>query len=343
VNPSKPHARSRGYVIALAATIAWSSSGIFIAYLTEGFGVPPLAVAVWRNLIITAVLFAGLRALAAKHLRLSRSDLPALLLFAVALAVLNATYPPSVAYNGAAVATVLIYSAPLFSAVAGRILLRESLGPLNVGAVVVGIGGCVLVSGAHDPAQWTGNPVGIALGLGTGLSFAAYGLLGRWVARRGIPTWTAMAYGFLVSTCLMLALLRGGAFGWLERSPLTGADGWRRAVLGWGALLGLALGPTLGGHGLYNASLVYLPASTATLIVTLEPPLTALLAYLLLGERMGLAQLLGSGLVLAGVVAVSMEQNVSRGALQRRARTVGGRSMTVSSHRPSAGDAQDER
>jgi drug/metabolite transporter (DMT)-like permease len=312
MDPSEPHARSRGYLIALAATIAWSSSGIFIAYLTGRFDVPPLAVAFWRNLIITGSVFAGLGLWASRFLRLSRRHIPVLLVFGAALAVLNATYPPSVAHNGAAVATVLIYSAPLFSAVAGRVLLRESLGPLKAAAVAIGIAGCVLVSGAYDPAHWRGNPVGIALGLGTGLSFAAYGLLGRVVARRGIPTWTAMAYGFLLSTVLMLTLLRRSAFDWLPTSLLAGAGGSQPAVLGWATLLALALGPTLGGHGLYNASLAYLPASTATLIATLEPPLTALLAYLLLGERLGFPQLAGSGLVLAGVVAVSIEDRRER-------------------------------
>jgi len=307
-----PQPLKRGYLIALAATVAWSSSGIFIAILTGSFGVPPLAIAFWRNLIITMALFSGLAVWARPLLRLSRNDLPMLLLFGLALAALNAMFPPSVALNGAAVATVLIYSAPLFSALAARVFLKESLGPLKMGAVVAGIAGCVLVSGAYDPTQWSSNPLGIAVGLGTGLAFAAYGLVGRVVARRGIPTWTTMAYGFLVSTGLILAFLRRGAFEWLPGSILAGTNGSQQAALGWVTLLVLAMGPTLGGHGLYNASLAYLPASTATLIVTLEPPLTALLAYLLLGERLGLDQLLGSGLVLIGVVAVTVGDRLER-------------------------------
>ena len=307
-----PNPHNRGYLIALAATVAWSSSGIFIAYLTGPFALPPLAVAFARNLIITAALFAGLAVWARRFLRISRRDVPVLLLFGLALAALNALYPPSVALNGAAVATVLIYSAPLFSALAARVFLKESLGPLKVSAVLAGIAGCVLVSGAYDPAKWQVNPQGIAIGLGTGLSFAVYGLVGRLVARRGTPTWTTMAYGFLASTVLMLSILGRSVFTWLPGSVLAGMHGSRQAALGWVTLLVLALGPTLGGHGLYNASLAYLPASTATLIVTLEPPLTAVLAYVLLGERLGLSQLLGSGLVLVGVVAVTVGDRLER-------------------------------
>jgi drug/metabolite transporter (DMT)-like permease len=72
----------------------------------------------------------------------------------------------------------------------------------------------------------------------------------------------------------------------------------------WIVLVLLALGPTIGGYGLYTISLGYLPASVANLIATLEPVFTAILAYLLLAERLGWIQLLGSGLIAAGVILV---------------------------------------
>jgi drug/metabolite transporter (DMT)-like permease len=64
----------------------------------------------------------------------------------------------------------------------------------------------------------------------------------------------------------------------------------------------LAAGPTLAGYGLYNVSLTYLPSSVANLVVTLEPAFTAVLAYFLLGERLTWIQIVGSLLILSGVV-----------------------------------------
>lgn len=72
--------------------------------------------------------------------------------------------------------------------------------------------------------------------------------------------------------------------------------------MGWAVLVMLAVGPTLGGYGLYTVSLSYLPASVANLIATLEPVMTALLAYFLLGERFTVPQLMGSALIIAGVI-----------------------------------------
>ena len=58
--------------------------------------------------------------------------------------------------------------------------------------------------------------------------------------------------------------------------------------------------PTLMGYGLYNTSLKYLPSSVANLVVTIEPLLTAIFAYFLLGEMLTPVQLIGGALVLAG-------------------------------------------
>ena len=71
-------------------------------------------------------------------------------------------------------------------------------------------------------------------------------------------------------------------------------------------LLILAAGPTLLGFGLYNVSLGLLPASTANLILTLEPVLTTLIAFFLLGERLSIIEVIGSALVIAALVLLRL-------------------------------------
>jgi drug/metabolite transporter (DMT)-like permease len=64
----------------------------------------------------------------------------------------------------------------------------------------------------------------------------------------------------------------------------------------------LAAGPTLIGFGLYNVSLGMLPSSTANLILTLEPVITAITAYFLLNERLTALELIGSGMILGALI-----------------------------------------
>jgi len=54
--------------------------------------------------------------------------------------------------------------------------------------------------------------------------------------------------------------------------------------------------------------LTYLPASVANLIATLEPVMTAMLAFLLLGERFKPPQWIGSALVVGSVILLRLKE-----------------------------------
>ena len=145
--------------------------------------------------------------------------------------------------------------------------------------------------------------MGIVTGILTGLCYAVYSLMGRSASQRGLNPWTTLIYTFCFATffLLLLNLVPGGV---APGRPTHAADiFWLgRSWLGWGVLFLLAAGPTLGGFGLYNVCLSYLPSSVANLIATTEPIFTAVIAYLFLGERLTIIQLAGGALVLAGVL-----------------------------------------
>jgi drug/metabolite transporter (DMT)-like permease len=158
----------------------------------------------------------------------------------------------------------------------------------------------VLVVEAYAAEAWRLNPVGIAVGLGTGLAFAIYSLAGKWSAKRFSSSWTVTAYGFLFAAGgLGLANL-------LSQPPQTFFS-LGRAWDGWLILALLALVPTVAGFGLYTLSLRYLQAGVAGLIASLEPVLTALMAIFLLGEWLDTLQWLGAGLILLAVVLAQTE------------------------------------
>ena len=306
---------TRGYVIALVGTAIWSSTAVFIGYLTTRFHMPPLVLAFWRDLIVAGVLFGTLALVARPLLHLGRRNVPFFIFYGFVLAVFNALWTVSVTLNGAAVATVLIYISPVFTALAGWRWWGERLNALKIGAIVLSIAGCAFVSGAYDPTTWQVNPTGILVGVATGVAFAAYSLFGKASSRRGVDPWTATLYSFAFGTAFLLLVQRPDTLLWLSRPLATGPGGWHEAALGWGTLVVLAVGPTLCGYGLYTVSLTHLPAATANLITTLEPALTAVLAYVFLGERLTIPQFLGGGLILIGVVIVRFSERAG-GTLQ---------------------------
>jgi drug/metabolite transporter (DMT)-like permease len=299
---------TRGYLIALIATVLWSTTSIFIGYLNKRFSMPPLALAFWRDLIVAGTLLGSLAVVARPLLRLERRHILFFVLYGLILAAFNGIWAVSIALNGAAVATVLVHSSPALTALVAWRWWGERLDAFKIGAVVLSITGCALVSGAYDRAAWQVNPGSIVVGLAAGVAFAAYSLLGKASSRRDVNPWTATLYTFAFGAGFLLLVQRPGTLLWLSRPLAMGPWGWREAALGWGTLVFLAAGPTLGGYGLYTVSLAHLPAATANLIITLEPALTAGWAFLFLGERLTPPQLLGGGLILAGMMLVRVSE-----------------------------------
>jgi drug/metabolite transporter (DMT)-like permease len=293
----------RGYPIALISSAILATTAIFIRYLTETYHLPALVLAFWRDSFVAISLLPVLYWLRPQLLRVKRQALPYLLAYGLLLACFNSAWILSVAVNGAAIATILVYCSTAFTVVLAWWLLREGLGWGKLLAVAFALGGCVLVADALNPGAWHSNPVGILTGLLSGLCYAIYSLMGRSAAQRGLNPWTTLGYTFGFAACFLLVfnLLPGG---FLPGAAARPADlFWLRSSLaGWAILFAVAAGPTLLGFGLYNVSLSYLPSGVVNLVATSEPVFTAAIAYVLLGERLSGIQIAGSLLILAGVV-----------------------------------------
>jgi drug/metabolite transporter (DMT)-like permease len=286
--------QTRGTFIALIGVTAWAFTGIFISYLLENYAITPPTLTFWRALFMAAAVLLTLAFTQPAAVRLRRSDWPFFLAYGFfGLAIFNTLWTFSVQFNGASVATVLAYSSPAFTVILAAFILKETLTWRKGVAVILSLVGCALVVNAYLPETWQVNPLGILVGLASGLAFAVYNLLGRWSAGRFASAWTVTGYGFLFAAAAML----------LTQTPAT-AFSLGTAWDGWLILLVLALGPSLAGFGLYTLSLRYLPASVASLIATLEPVITALAAIPLLGEKMDGVQWFGALLILSAAVLV---------------------------------------
>ena len=113
---------------------------------------------------------------------------------------------------------MLAYSSPAFIVLLARPILKEPFTVRKLIAVVLSLTGCVLVVKAYAAETWQVNPIGIAVGLGTGLAFALYSLAGRWSARQFASPWTVTAYGFLFAAgglALAQFFITGSGGGWI--------------------------------------------------------------------------------------------------------------------------------
>jgi drug/metabolite transporter, DME family len=293
---------SRGYAIALVATILWSTTGPFISYLSKTYNLPSLVLAFWRDLFISFGMLAGLLIFSRVRFQLERAHWGFMVLYGFTLAVFNSLWTFSVQYNGAAVATVLAFSSPAMTAILSRIIFKENFSTVKIASIALSFAGTILVAGAHNPAAWKLNPAGIIFGLLTGLLFAFYNLEGKSASDKHIDSWTALLYSFSVATFFLFFFNIGNDLFITGKAPLSEMLWLGRSFAGWGILFFLGVGPSLGGFGLYTLSIRYLSPTVANLIATLEPVFTAIWAYLFLSEILTGVQLGGSLLLLLGVL-----------------------------------------
>ena len=284
---------SPGALLCLASAAAFGAMGIFgkLAY-DEGASVGTLLA---TRFVLAAVLFWLVVACSGRTRRLRalpRRDVGiALALGAVGYSAQAGAYFAALDRLDASLLSLLVYTFPAIVTVSAIALGRERASRRTALALVLASTGLVLVlAGAAAGAL---DPIGTALGLAAAFVYSAYILTSEGVAARLGP----LALGTLVCTGAATTLTLGGAVtGDLDLGGVS-AEGF-----GW--LAGIAVVSTVGAVGLFFAGLQRVGPTAASILSTLEPVVTVVLAFVVFGESLGPIQLAGGALVLLAVLAV---------------------------------------
>jgi drug/metabolite transporter (DMT)-like permease len=183
---------------------------------------------------------------------------------------------------GVAVAVLTFATAPVFVGFLEPWFFRERFSARNIALSFVCVAGVALLLPRFDMRSV--QTIGVLWGLASGFGFAVLSLMYRHAVIRTSPLvlmfWQCAAASVLLAPAWLLAPFTGG-----------GRDIAMIVVLG---LVFTALA-----HGLYVSGMKGVSAHTATVIVTLEPLYAILLAWLLLGEGVGVKTVAGGALILA--------------------------------------------
>jgi drug/metabolite transporter, DME family len=292
--------RAGGVIRALAATLFWSSSALQIDRLTHVYHLTALQISAWRILLVLPVLTVFMAVTRRQAFRIRAFDLPffgAAGLVGITLSYV--TWAVSVRLNGPAIAAALSFCAPAFVAVGERVLFGVRLQRIAPFAIGVNLVGCALASGLHAGGTFVHSPLGLLAGLGNGLSFAAYTLLNRRTAGARPRDQLTVLFGIFAAGGIGLVL-----WGLLAEGPSVFSP--HLDLVGWAFMGGVALGPTLLAYAFFNSSLRSLPATYATLVTTLEPPLVALGSLIILQRSGSATQWVGIVLIVGAVLAMQL-------------------------------------
>ncbi len=263
----------------MGAAALWSTIGVAGVYSAN-----PIMLALFRS------VFATIAALPVGR-SLSKSSIIA----GIALGGLFAAYPIAAVLAGVGLAAFLLYTAPLWTTLIALALgERPSLrGVLGVSLVILAI---VLI-GAQTVRGFV-NPLGVALGIISGISYGSYIAVARYYAKGGSEvevSWGAIPYTLIVTAPTAIAY-----------SVIT--NSWRpiiRPAL-WGIYLGIAT--TVIPYRLFAMGVSRVRASTASVIATVEPVLAALWGYLLFRQVPTVLTLIAYALIIIASIMVSLEK-----------------------------------
>ena len=191
----------------------------------------------------------------------------------------------------ASLASLLLYAYPAFVTVGAFLVGRERPDARKACALVAATGGVALVLLGAGGADL--DALGAAMALGSGAAYACFLLVSDRLLGRLHP----LMLSALVTTgagvvCTIAATAAGSA-------PVTLSA----PALGW--IVALALISTVLAVSTAYAGLERVGPTTASILFTIEPPVTVALAAVVFGETLAGVQLLGGALVLSAVVLLA--------------------------------------
>jgi drug/metabolite transporter (DMT)-like permease len=226
--------------------------------------------------------------------------LTALTLGALGYATPSSLYFAALERIDASLVALVLYTYPVFVTVAAAVLGRDRLTPARCAALVVASGGTLLVLLGAGGLRI--DPLGVALALCAAVTYTVYVLVADAVVHRLPP---------LVLSALVMT---GAALALTARTLVTGGLEVGFGPAGWLWIACMALVSTVVGMFAFFAGLRRTGPSTAAILSTFEPVVTAALAAIVLGEFLSPVQLVGGLLVLSSVVVLQLRPRTHRTA-----------------------------
>jgi drug/metabolite transporter (DMT)-like permease len=280
------------FIQVMLAGALWGTTGTITKYI-YAYGVDPMSLGLLR--IGISFVFLYLYALlTGKRVHLDKEHILFFLSFgAISVASFNLLYLTAIQLTTVTTSVVLLYTAPAFTMVAARFILKESVTRRKLITLALTFTGILLVVEANLPGQLQLNIPGVLTGLGAGLTYGVYSIFSKAALKRG--------YGTLET--VILALGSGLIFILFVKPP------WHLAALAgepfilWALVIAVAVFSTMLAYVFFVTGLVHVEAGKATLITAIEPVVAITMAMIFLGETMTLLQFLGVLAVLTAVIS----------------------------------------
>ncbi|WP_051258002.1 DMT family transporter [Desulfovibrio cuneatus] len=287
--------RYLGIFYIVAAAFLWAFIGPFSRYCLQS-GISPAEIAFWR-VTFAAILFLTHAWFQGWQFVRSRSDAMGFLLFGgLGIGGLFALVFNVVEQGGAALASVMLYTAPAWVALFSHVFFHEPLTRRKILAVGLCLVGVVGISFSGGGTGQGFSPLVVGMGLVTGILYASHYVFTKNFLARYSPM---MLYGQAMAVAAICLLP------FVTFSHKTPSD--------WFFLLALGFFCSYLGYFVYCLGIERMQPTKAAILATLEPCFATFVAWWWWGELFTPLGWAGAGLVLAAVL-VQIKPDPASGA-----------------------------
>jgi DME family drug/metabolite transporter len=296
------HARLGLLQVSLAG-ILWGTGGFGVQVIRDHEPVSVLTISAWRMGLAAVVLVGAVVVLrqARDVRRLLRASPGPAVLAGVATGGYQALYFGAVVAVGVTVATVVSLGlAPLLVTAVESVRARRLPSRRTLLVLALALAGLVLVSSTAGLGETGPRPaLGVALAAASGATYAATTMLAETIA----ATTTPLALTTVATAAGAVALAPFGLWASRGDASLVSSDPVAVATLVYLGVFTMALA-----YGLLYAGLRTTSGSAAVVASLLEPVTAAAVAAVVLDERLGVAGVLGTLLILAAVAGLGRRE-----------------------------------
>ena len=285
-----------GPALIILAGCFWGSMGLFVRKLGS-YGFSSIQIVSIR-VTIAALAFCLLLLIRDRTgFRLSPRDLPLFLgLGFGSILFFTVCYFTAITLMSLSTAAILLYTSPIWIMLMSVLFFHERLNRRKILALVIAFAGCVLVTGISGEGI---SAAGILLGLGSGIGYGLYSILGTVALRRYSP-YTVTAYTFLCAAVGSWLIARPADM----LTKITAAPN-PAALLLLCVLTAIvtAVIPFLA----YTLGLRTVEASKAGILATVEPLVATLFGILAFSEPLTAESGIGILLILAAIILLNLK------------------------------------
>lgn len=195
----------------------------------------------------------------------------------------------------AAIAVVLLYTAPVFVTLMSAVLFKEKITKIKIFALIMTVIGCMFVTGVVR-GKINGTLFGVICGIGSGVFYALYSIFGRYALEKYSAS-TVTVYTFIFAALGSIPLIEPGSL----INGLSNTTAIMSAIL-------IVVVSTVSPFLLYTKGLTGVESGTASILATAEPAVGVLVSVFILHQPINLISVVGVLLILGAVISLNFNK-----------------------------------